>query len=134
MKARHLRDLILLLHARPQQAVTSEFTLAEVFGKESDKGWAVQQRFFLDLILRGGFIDLVPVSREILLGTGACRRDGRRGGRKIALPDAIHVATAVNARCDHLLSSDKRMAVPPSLQLIDPHAVRCDDLERLLDA
>ena len=133
-KAGHLRDLILLLRARPQRAVTSEVTLAEVLGKESDKGWAVQERFFVDLILRGGFIDLLPISRDVPIGTGDWRRDGRRLGRKIALPDAIHVVTALKAGCDHLLSSDKRMAVPPRLQLIDPHAVGCDDLAGLLDA
>ncbi len=133
-KAKHLRDLIRPLRARPGRAVTSESTLAEVFGKESDKGWAVQERFFFDLILRGGFIDLVPVSREVLLETGTCRRDARQGGRKIALPDAVHVVTALRAQCQYLLSSDKRMAVSSPLRLIDPHALSCRALERMLDA
>lgn len=132
-KARHLRDFFLLLRTRPQQVVTSEFVLAEVLGKESDKGWSVQTRFFLDLIVWSHF-DLVPVSREILLDTGTWRRAARRSGRKLALPDAIHVVTAAKAQCRYLLSSDKRMVVPAPVLLVDPHGLRCCDLERMLRA
>ena len=133
-KAKHLRELILLFRARPQRAFTSEFTLAEVSGEGSDKGWAVQKRFFFNFMPWGRFIDLAAVSRDILLNTGTWRRAGREGGRKIALPDATPVVTAVTSRCAYPLSSDQRMAVPPSLKLIDPHALKRGALEQLIDA
>ena len=102
-----LRALFAVLKARPMQLVTSEFTLAEIRGKESPRvGWQDQSNFYLDLIVWSRFIDLRPVSRDILWATGDFRRQAKTRGRSLALPDAIHIATAVRSHCDHVISAD----------------------------
>ena len=115
--------------------MTSEFVLAEVMGKESPKlGWALQSRYFLDLIVWSGAIDVRPVSREILWASGDLRRMARLEGRSVKLADAIHVATATHSRCRYVLSSDLRLVVPLPLKRLDPHALDQSTLEALLDA
>ena len=134
-KADRLRSFFLAFNARPGRAVTSEFVLAEVMGKESPTlGWALQSRFFLDLIVWGRVVDLMPVSRDILLATGDLRRTVMQSGRSLKLADAIHVATAVKARCAYVLSSDRRLIVPAPLKRLDPHAIDRSAIEKLLDA
>ena len=121
--------------ARPMQTVASELVLGEVMGKESAKiGWARQSRFFLDLIVRGRFIDLWPVSRGVLWATGDLRRQAKSNGRSLRLPDAIHIATAKKAGCSHVPSADQRLPLSSSMQRLDPNELDLEQIEQLLDA
>ena len=134
-KAKRIQTFFRAFEARPKQTVTSEFALAEVMGKESPKlGWALQSRYFLDYIVWSGTIDLKPVSREMLWASGDLRRMARLDGRSVELADAIHVATAVQARCRYVLSSDRRLVVPSPLKRIGPHTLDRAAIEALLDA
>ena len=79
-RAASLKALFAACRERPRQAVTSELVLAEAMGKESPQvGWLQQSRFFSDLIVWNGFIDVVPVTRDILWATGELRRLARYG-------------------------------------------------------
>ncbi len=55
---------------------------------------------------------MLSVERAILIE--AAHLQARLGLR---LPDAIHVATAVAAGCDVLLSNDRRLKVPAGMTL-----------------
>jgi predicted nucleic acid-binding protein len=89
-------------------AVTSELTLAELFApKWTNDGTpvaasTVKRRFYLNLIVWSGFIDLRPVSRTILIETADLRMHAR-----VKLPDAIHIVTAIEARCAYFMSGDR---------------------------
>ena len=133
-KSDHILALLDFFETRPKCAVTSELTLAEVLGKETDLGWALQTRYFLNLIVWRKFIDLKPITRDILYDTAELRRALRQTGEKIKLPDAIHVSTAVKTSCRYLLSSDKRLKLPKSIQRLDPHEIGGEDFEKLFDA
>ena len=117
------------------RSVTSEFTLAEIRGKESPTvGWQEQSSFYSDLIVWSRFIDLRPVSRDVLWATGDFRRRAKAEGRSLALPDAIHIATAVRSRCSYVISADRRLPVSPAMQQIASHSIDLKSIEMLLDA
>jgi predicted nucleic acid-binding protein len=93
------------------EAVTSEITLAEalrggITGLSSDAF-----RSYVELIAPGGDLIIVPITRDILIAAAVLTTD-----RKIDLPDAIHVSTALSAQCDVFLSDDRRLPVPAGLQ------------------
>lgn len=88
--ARDLRGLFERLRVKQKTAVTSELTLAELGVREGSS-----RRFYLGLIVSSAFIDLQPVSREILLETATFRAFLKRSGRSMKSPDAIRCVTAV---------------------------------------
>lgn len=134
-KAEKLKVLREICRKCPGQAVTSELVLAEAMGRESSRvGWAAQSRFYLNLVVWGRFIHLVPVSRDVLWETGPLRRTVKATGRSLKLADAIHVATAMMTACTSLVSSDTRLALPSSVTRIDPHAILPSDFEARLRA
>ncbi len=57
-------------------------------------------------------LTVLPVERDILVD--AARMQALLSLR---LPDAIHVATALAAGCDVVISNDKRLKVPAGLEL-----------------
>jgi hypothetical protein len=83
------------------------------------------RRQYLDLIVWSGIINLQPVTRSILLEIVKYRRffATRRLGkprRMPKLPDAIHVVTAMQAKCTHFLSADAALKLPTPLQHVKP--------------
>ena len=123
--AEPLRTIFHAAKARPKQAVTSELTLAELFGKESEFGWVRQKRFYLDLIVFSKAFDLRPVSRWILMETGDFRKAATKLHRKIKLADAIHMVSAIEARCQYIFTSDKRFIAPDSMTTVAPDEPGC---------
>ena len=99
-----LRDLFSALQRNPLVAVTSELTFAEVLAPPRRPGALplhVKRRKYLDLILWSDFIQLVPVSRSILIETADLRNVARR-----KLADAIHIVSVVRSQCVFFVSSD----------------------------
>jgi predicted nucleic acid-binding protein len=110
-------------------AATSEITFAEVLAppKRSDAlPLHIKRRAYLDLLLWSGFVALVPVSRDILIETAALRAMGR-----FKLPDAVHLVSAIRARCRFFVSADRDFDKMPE----GMERVNCshDDLPRLLE-
>lgn len=94
------------------EALTSELTLAECLVKplaEVDVAAIAAYQQFLDN--RANF-PVLPVTRDVLIKAAAIRAQTRS-----PLPDAIHIATAVNAQCDRLLTDDKRLRPVAPLQI-----------------
>jgi predicted nucleic acid-binding protein len=98
-----IREVFIAGSRRPGALVTSELTLAEVLGPSKGQGRPPPlQRLYLDLMIWGRFIDLQPVSRELLLETVELRKYA-----PLKLPDAIHLATAMSTRCRFFVSRDR---------------------------
>jgi len=104
-EAKNLQEVLAFLEQDRNFAVTSELTLAEVLAPPWNRIGRTKpnkRQFYLKLIVWSGFIDLRPVSREILISTADWRAHER-----VKLPDAIHIVTAVETGCAFLLSSDR---------------------------
>jgi predicted nucleic acid-binding protein len=107
-----LEGLFEHFRSRPKAAITSELTLAELLSPSGARSSRkMQDRLYRDLLLRSNFIDLRPVTRDVLLKTVELRR---YVPHKLQLPDAIHIATAIQARCPFVMSADKDYRSLPS--------------------
>lgn len=127
-----LRTIFVLGRKHPKR--TSELTLAELLGRETNAGWAKQSRFYLDLIIRNDFIDLRPVTRQILMESGNYRRNARQNSRKVSLADSIHGVTAIDAECGYVLTSDRRFFVPDGIDLLVADGEGLASASKALDA
>lgn len=123
------RKLIELLKRRVGIAVTSEITFAEVLAppKRADAlPLQIKRRAYLDLLLWSGFIELVPVSRSILMETADVRTVS-----PLKLPDAIHLVSAIQHRCGYFVSADRDFnRLPGGMVRLDPDH---DGLSTLLE-
>jgi predicted nucleic acid-binding protein len=129
--AEPLRPFFEFLRERPEAAVTSELTLAEVLAKA---GPAARRNYF-NLILWSDLIQLHPVTRDILIDTADYRRETRRERpdgttATVKLPDAIHVVTASKARCQAFLSADDGLKLPTGIKLFRVDQTGIADLLR----
>lgn len=123
--AKPVQDLLVALRERPRSASTSELTLAELLAPISRPHAlepAERRRLYLDLLVGGSFIDLRPITRNILIETADIRRTAR-----YKLPDAIHVATAIHANCGFFMSHDDGMKrLPEGLNRLQPNRAGVD--------
>lgn len=120
-EARRLRVLFEELRTHPKTGVTSELTLAELLAPakgKGAKGAAVQikRRFYLNLIAWNTFIDLQSTTRDIWIETADLRRNVT-----LKLPDAVHIVTAIRARCSYFMSDDRGIKLPRGLALVQPN-------------
>ncbi|HXY58007.1 MAG TPA: PIN domain-containing protein, partial [Methylocystis sp.] len=99
--AEDLHGLFELLEQRRSLAVTGELTLAEVLAPPRQAtAWSLARKrtLYLDLILGGDFVELEPISREILIQSANLREHST-----LKLADAVHIASAVPRRCDFFM-------------------------------
>jgi predicted nucleic acid-binding protein len=94
-------------------AVTSELSLAESLVKPYTDGRADLQAVYTNAIAPAPFLDVVQVSREILIN--AARIPATRG---IRLPDAIHLATAGLSQCGVFLTNDRGIPSSDGLEVL----------------
>ena len=121
MIAAPAQTLFEALRARPGAGVTSELTLAEVLAPSKGRKRTPQlKRAYLDLMVWSRFIDLRPISREVLYETVNLRTT--RATAKLKLPDAIHLATAIGNQCRFFVSGDKDIPVPRGMIHAKPDA------------
>lgn len=94
--------------------VTSELTLMEVLtGSLRDEDEA-EIAAYEELLMEGGRpIDVLSIDRPTLPRAAATRVEL---GNKT--PDAIHVATALEAGCDVFVSSDRKLKVPSDMRKV----------------
>jgi predicted nucleic acid-binding protein len=100
-------DLLLRLLARARdrscQLLTSELTSAGVLTKPlaQDRRDPISH---YDLVIRdSSWLTVAPVNRVILRSAAALRA----AHRSLKLPDAIHLATALETSCPHMLTADQ---------------------------
>lgn len=90
----------------------------------------LRRELYLELIVVGRFIALEPITRQVLYESVNVRRVA---SRKVKLPDAIHLATAVRRRCTHVVSRDKAFAfLPDGMSYVDTDSLQLDRLIEML--
>ena len=107
-----LRDLFALVEDRTIRAATSEITIAEVMVLPLRQSNPRLIAIYEELLAADGPIDVLPISRAILLQSAEVRA---RSSSKLI--DAIHIATAIEARSDILISDDRRLNPAPVLKM-----------------
>ncbi len=129
-----LRALFDMLRRRSGTGVTSELTLAEVFAGADKPPNPVTRRAYMDLIVWSKSINLVPISREVLYESADLRFVHREGYRKkLHLPDAIHLTTAIQARCKYFMSADKGIRPPVGMTKILPDSGGVAEIQKALE-
>ena len=106
------RELLSPVARKSGSAVTSELTLAELLAPVSrEGGLSDSERYALysEALTTRGIVSLAPVSRDILIQTASLRSAASATGRKLKLPDSIHIATALASGCQYFLSGDQRI-------------------------
>lgn len=116
--AKPVQDLLVALRECPRSVVTSELTLAELLAPiDSPKALPAnkRRRLYFNLLIWRRLIELRPVARDILIETADLRKVAPH-----KLPDAIHVVTAIHAKCAFFLSNDRRMRLPAGMTHLSP--------------
>ena len=90
--------------------VSSQLTLAECLVKPMRETNEDAIEAVLQFLENQEHIELVPVSRDILVKAAEIRAIAG-----LKLPDAIHLASAVAANCQIFLSDDKGIRMPASV-------------------
>ena len=123
----HASAVLEIVAARKLNALTSIVTLAELLPEPLRLSQFELAAFYKEFISSRGVVDVVPVTRAMLVASA----EARAQHQSLRLPDAIHVATALNRNCDAILSDDRRLASQRSIPVIPlgPHTL--DDLRRL---
>ena len=99
-----LRPLFEAFDQRSIRAVTSELTLAEALAKPIAAGNDVLISKYRELFAFDSGLEMLPIDRAVLMLAAEIR-----GKLKVKLVDAIHIATARLANCDHFLTQDERL-------------------------
>lgn len=127
-----LKGLFDSLFARPGVGITSEITLGEVLAG-SHKGGPQMKRAYLDLIVWSKTFALAPASRDVLYQSAdLCIAHKKFVGRKLVLTDAIHLATAIQAKCQFFISADKNISPPEGMAKVDFDASAIDEVRKAL--
>ena len=93
-------------------AITSELTLSELLVGAYIKSPELVE-IYNELITDSDFLQVFSVDREILKQSALLR-----SLNKIALADAIHIATARENNAQVIISNDKKMQVPDGLEKV----------------
>ena len=114
------REFLKLTQGKPGCLVTSELTIAEVLAPVQRSGvlpYGIRSRLYFNLLVWNESFDLMKVTRELLVETARFRNDLVKK-KKMKLPDAIHLTSAIRARCGYFVSSDKDIPVPRGMKKI----------------
>lgn len=95
------------------RAVTSTVTLLEVSVQPIRRGAKELARRYRDTLLNSPGMSCQAVSSDI-----AEKAAGLRANYNLRTPDAIHLATAINAGASHFLTNDSFLPSIPSIQIL----------------
>ncbi|WP_237154378.1 type II toxin-antitoxin system VapC family toxin [Oryzibacter oryziterrae] len=104
-KAEEIRRIMALLETPAFLPVTSELTIAELLVGPLMSGNTVLADRYKAILGSPDELEVIGINRQVLERSAQIR--ARR--QSLKLPDAIHVATAVQAGCRLFLSDDRRM-------------------------
>lgn len=109
-----LRDFLMSCLGRDVVLVTSELTLLETLAGARKSGDDRLAALYEAILTPGDDMIVVrPIDRSVLRRAAIGRSEP---GNKT--PDAIHVATAMDAGCDVFVSSDRKLRVPADMRKI----------------
>jgi predicted nucleic acid-binding protein len=93
--------IIEAIEDRPIEAVSSVITLTEVLTRPVKLGNARLEREYRDILLHSGGFRLLTITARIAESAAALR-----ARYNLRTPDALHVAAAIDVRCDAFLTND----------------------------
>ena len=108
-----LSSLLEAIEAGQITCVTSEMTVAEVLVRPFKQDATDLVKTYIDALNDIRLLTLQPIAYQTLMDAAFARA---KTGMK--LPDAVHVATAVQSGCDVFLTNDKGIKTPKSLKLM----------------
>ena len=111
--AQKLQDIRKSIQNGECEIVTSELTLCEVLVVPFRNGDSALAGKFRDLIEATGAFEVVPTSKQTYI-----RASLYRAQHGLKTPDAIHVATAVEAGCAAFLTNDKALEAPRQIEML----------------
>ena len=101
-----LKALLQRIDQKTLLAVTSDLALAEVLVKPMADARVDLQEAYETALQSGRNLNITPITRSILSEAARLRAQYPT----LKLPDAIHAATAISARCNYFVSNDRRFA------------------------
>ena len=113
-------EILRLSDDRSIAAVTSEISLLEILVGPLAAGIRDLAALYAHRLDVAPGLELIPIARATLLQAAAIR-----AARKLKLPDALHVATAVESNCDLFVTAD--VGIPTSSRLPVLHLVATPD-------
>jgi predicted nucleic acid-binding protein len=127
------KALFALLRNHPGVAATGELTLAEVLAGSERSRSPPLKRAYLDLIVWSKFLHLVPISRNVLCDSAELRFiHEKTHKKKLKLPDAIHLVTAMQRRCRYFVSGDKGIRPPVNMKRVTPDVYGVTEIQAAL--
>jgi predicted nucleic acid-binding protein len=93
--------IIEAIEDRPIEAVSSVITLTEVLTRPVKLGNTRLEREYRDILLHSGGFRLLTITARIAESAAALR-----ARYNLRTPDALHVAAAIDVRCDAFLTND----------------------------
>jgi len=90
--------------------VTSELTLAECLVKPFKDNNQAAINGFKEHIVNSEALRVCPVSKDILIRSASVRNE-----LNLKLPDAIHMATAIENGCLTFISNDQKLKTPTEM-------------------
>jgi predicted nucleic acid-binding protein len=94
-------------------ALTSELSLAETLVKPIKDNDRARQTAYKKAIVSRNNVSVVPIRRELLIDAAQVRAE-----TGLKLPDAIHAATAVQARCTTFVTNDAQLKKLSNLHVV----------------
>ncbi len=114
-----MESIIAVIEDTPIEAVSSVISLTEVLNQPIKKGRKDLEQAYRDILTSGERLRLLPVSQAIAESAAQLRAD-----HNLRTPDALHIATALNAACDAFLTNDNGLK-----RIIQIRVLALDDLE-----
>ncbi len=114
------REILVAIDESIIHAVTSELTVAEVLVRPMRDANIAAVSVYEELLQNRPSLNLMPISRSVLQQAAGLR--AQLNGK---LPDAIHIATALQCGADLILTADRSLKVPAS--------IKCTNLDELLN-
>ncbi len=107
------RNCLTIIKEKELKTATSALTLCEVLTSPIKKGLIQLQEDYKFSLRNNPFLDLVPISEEILLKTAELR-----AFTNMKSPDSIHVATAILTECNIFITNDNGIILPEGMKKI----------------
>jgi len=112
---KRMNTVIEAVENNPIEAFSSVITLTEVLNQPLKMGNEMLAQAYRDILINSGGYQLIPVNTIIAEAAADLR-----ARYSLRTPDALHVASAINAACDAFLTNDmsiKRVTELPILSL-----------------
>lgn len=106
-------DILRLADNRSIEAVTSEISLLEILVGPLIAGARDLAALYAHRLDTAPGLELVSITRAVVFQAAAIR-----AGRKLKLPDAVHVGTAVETGCDFFVTADTGIPTSGRLPVI----------------